>query len=57
MIQQFVEHYNRVRLRSASGYVAPLDFMAGKAKALWAERDRKLEEARESVAASAGRRS
>ncbi len=43
----FVDHYNRVRLHSAVGYIAPLDFMAGKAKAIWAERDRKLEAARE----------
>jgi transposase InsO family protein len=47
IVERFVEHYNRVRLHSAIGYVAPLDFMAGKAKAIWIERDRKLEEARE----------
>lgn len=47
VVERFVEHYNAVRLHSAIGYVAPLDFMAGKAKAIWAERDGKLEAARE----------
>jgi hypothetical protein len=43
----FVDHYNRVRLHSALGYIAPLAFMAGEAPAIWAERDCKLEAARE----------
>jgi transposase InsO family protein len=47
VVERFVDHYNQVRLHSAIGYIAPLDFMAGKAKAIWAERDRKLEAARE----------
>ena len=47
VVERFVDHYNQVRLHSAIGYIAPLDFMAGKAKAIWAERDRKLETARE----------
>jgi transposase InsO family protein len=47
VVARFVEHYNRVRLHSAIGYIAPLDFMAGKADAIWSERDRKLEAARE----------
>lgn len=47
VVERFVEHYNAVRLHSAIGYIAPLDFMAGKAKAIWAERDRRLEAARE----------
>jgi transposase InsO family protein len=47
VVSRFVDHYNRVRLHSAVGYVAPLDFMAGKAPAIWAERDKKLETARE----------
>jgi transposase InsO family protein len=47
IVERFVDHYNRVRLHSAIGYIAPLDFMAGKAKVIWAERDRKLEAARE----------
>lgn len=47
VVSRFVHHYNSVRLHSAVGYVAPLDFMAGKAPAIWAERDQKLEAARE----------
>jgi len=47
VVTKFVEHYNRVRLHSALGYVPPLAFMAGEAPAIWAERDRKLDEARE----------
>ena len=47
VVERFVEYYNTVRLHSAVGYIAPLDFMAGKAKAIWAERDRRLEAARE----------
>jgi hypothetical protein len=46
-VARFVDHYNRVRLHSALGYIAPLDFMAGEAPTIWAERDRKLEAARE----------
>ena len=33
-------------LHSAIGYIAPLDFMDGKATQIWSERDRKLEQAR-----------
>lgn len=47
VVERFVDHYNRVRLHSAIGYIAPLDCMAGRSKAIWAERDRKLEAARE----------
>jgi hypothetical protein len=36
-----------VRLHSALGYVAPADKLEGRAEAIWAERDRKLAEARE----------
>ena len=44
---RFVDHCNRVRLHSALGYTAPLAFLAGEAPAIWVERDRKLEAARE----------
>ena len=47
LVAAFVEHYNAVRLHSALGYVAPLDKLEGRAEAIWAERDRKLAEARE----------
>lgn len=47
VVARFVEHYNGVRLHSALGYVAPNDFLAGKAVAIWASRDQKLADARE----------
>jgi putative transposase len=47
VVARFVDHYNSVRLHSAIGYITPNDFLAGRAKAIWAERDRKLEAARE----------
>ena len=46
LMERFVEYYNGVRLHSAIGYIAPLDFMDGKATQIWSERDRKLEQAR-----------
>lgn len=47
VVGRFVDHYNAVRLHSAIGYVTPNDMLAGRAEAIWAERDRKLEVARE----------
>jgi transposase InsO family protein len=47
VVARFVEHYNGVRLHSALGYITPLAFMAGQGPTIWAERDRKLEAARE----------
>jgi transposase InsO family protein len=47
VVERFVEHYNRVRLHSAIGYVAPLDHLAGRADEIHAARDRKLEAARQ----------
>jgi len=46
VVERFVAHYNGERLHSAIGYVTPNDVLAGRQKAIWAERDRKLEEAR-----------
>ena len=34
LMERFVAYYNGVRLHSAIGYIAPLDFMAGKAPEL-----------------------
>jgi transposase InsO family protein len=48
---EFVEHYNTVRLHSAIGYVTPQDLLSGLAPEIFAERDRKLAEARERRAA------
>jgi len=47
VVARFVEHYNGVRLHSAIGYITPNDFLAGRQTTIWAERDRKLEAARE----------
>ena len=46
LIQQYVDHYNRVRLHSAIGFVTPADMLAGRQKEIHDARDRKLEEAR-----------
>lgn len=46
LVAAFVEHYNQRRLHSAIGFVAPADMLAGRAAAIWAARDMKLEAAR-----------
>jgi transposase InsO family protein len=46
IVALYVEHYNRVRLHSALGYVAPADKLAGHETEIFAARDRKLEETR-----------
>jgi putative transposase len=47
LVQGYVEHYNNVRLNSAIGYITPKDMLAGHQQDIQAERDRKLEAARE----------
>ena len=47
IVARFVDYYNTVRLHSAIGYVTPKDKLEGREKAIFAERDRKLDEARE----------
>jgi len=47
LVTDFVEHYNTVRLHSAIGYITPKDKLAGRDQEIFAERDRKLVEARE----------
>ncbi len=42
-----MEHYNNVRLNSATGYITPKDVLAGRHHAIHVERDRKLEAARQ----------
>jgi putative transposase len=44
---QYVEYYNTRRLHSAIGYVTPADKMAGREPEIFANRDRKLEAARQ----------
>jgi hypothetical protein len=47
LVENFVAHYNHVRLHSAIGYVTPADKLAGRDAEIFTERDRKLEAARE----------
>ncbi|MGC2765073.1 MAG: integrase core domain-containing protein [Candidatus Acidiferrum sp.] len=47
LVKGYVEHYNNVRLNSAIGYITPRDMLAGHQQDIQAERDRKLEAARE----------
>jgi putative transposase len=47
VVGRFVTHYVEVRLHSAIGYITPRDMLEGRAAQIHAERDRKLEEARE----------
>jgi transposase InsO family protein len=46
-VSRYVTHYNHVRLHSAIGYITPADKLNGLADVIFAERDRKLEEARQ----------
>jgi putative transposase len=48
MVAGYVNHYNNERLHSAIGYITPKDKLEGREREIWAERDRKLHEARES---------
>jgi putative transposase len=47
IVARYVAYYNDVRLHSAIGYVTPKDKLEGKEKTIFAERDRKLAEARD----------
>jgi transposase InsO family protein len=47
IVTQFVDYYNHARLHSAIGFVAPDDKLYGREPLIFAERDRKLAEARE----------
>jgi len=46
-VGEYVDHYNAERLHSAIGYVTPLDMLEGRQAAIHAQRDAKLEAARE----------
>src|ERR1043165_9667007 len=47
LVEGYVRHYNLVRLHSAIGYVPPAAKLIGREVAIFAERVRKLEVARE----------
>jgi hypothetical protein len=47
IVAGYVAHDNNARLHSAIGDIAPKDKLEGREKAIFAERDRKLEAARE----------
>jgi len=46
LVGEFVEYYNTVRLHSAIGYITPKNKMEGKENKIFADRERKLTEAR-----------
>lgn len=47
LVAEYVAYYNTIRLHSAIGYIAPTDKLNGRDRAIFKERDRKLEAARE----------
>ncbi len=47
VVKGFVDHYNNERLHSAIGHIAPKDKLVSREKEIFAERDRRLEAARE----------
>lgn len=47
IVRQFIGYYNNERLHSAIGYIAPRDRLEGRAAEIFAERNRKLHQARE----------
>ena len=47
LVSKYVDQYNNDRLHSALGYITPADKLHGREEEIFAERDRKLHEARE----------
>jgi hypothetical protein len=49
MVKQYVDYYNEARLHSSIGFLTSQDKLAGREEVIFAERDRKLNKARESI--------
>ena len=47
LVERYVGYYNNQRLHSALGYITPIDKLAGREVVVFADRERKLKEARE----------
>jgi transposase InsO family protein len=47
VVGDFIDHYNAVRLHAGIGYISPNDRLAGRHAVIFANRDKKLETARE----------
>src|SRR5438270_6886626 len=47
LLEGYVEQYNNVRLNSATGYIPPKEMLAGRQQEIYADRDRKLDAARQ----------
>ena len=47
LVADFVTHYNDQRLHGAIGYITPKDKLAGRAEAILAAREAKLDAARQ----------
>jgi putative transposase len=46
LVEGYVDHYNNVRLNSATGYITPKDMLARRQQEIHSRRDQKLEAAR-----------
>jgi putative transposase len=47
IVGDYVQHYNHARLHGALGYITPADMLHGLAEVIFADRDQKLEAARQ----------
>ncbi len=47
LVKQYVDYYNKQRLHSALGHITPKDKLEGREEIVFADRERKLKEARQ----------